>query len=73
MLNKLYKASQRMTQFKLFEQFNKLLDRPAIDIDEDTKRAHKLTNQLQLDEQGDMEEVEEKNNEENWYWCINYL
>jgi hypothetical protein len=50
-----------------------LLDRPAIDIDEDTKRAHKLTNQLQLDEQGDMEEVEEKNNEENWYWCINYL
>lgn len=43
MLNKLYKNSQSMIQSKLFEQFNKLLDCSAADMDEeDMKRTRKL-------------------------------
>jgi hypothetical protein len=35
---KLYKASERIAQTKLFEQFKILLDRSSADMDEDMKR-----------------------------------
>lgn len=36
-LKKLYKASEMITQIKLFEQFNKLLDRSTADVNKDMK------------------------------------
>jgi hypothetical protein len=42
MLRKFYKASERMMQSKLFEQFTKLLDCYTTDMDDDIKRTHKL-------------------------------
>ena len=58
-----------MTQSKLFEYFNKLLDRSTIGIDDDMIRFLKLAlkwlaNQSKLYEQKDAEEVEEKDGEE---------
>lgn len=57
-----------MTQFKLFEQFNKLLDSSTVNIEEDTKKvqklALKLTKHFKLDGKEDNEQVEEKVDEE---------
>ena len=50
----MHMTSQRMTQTKLFKQFNKLLDNCASDMDKRQKKGpqiglKKLTKQLKLD------------------------
>ena len=70
MLRKLYKASQIITQTKLSGQFNKLLYRFTIDINEDKKDPQishkKLTKQLKLEEEKTTKEVEEEDEKEKY-------
>lgn len=61
MIKKLYKATQRITQIKLFGTVNKLLYPSFADVDEDKKR----------DEEEEMEEVEQEDDEEQQR--INYF